>query len=128
MRTSGFTIIELLVVISIISLLTSVILAGLNETKINATKSRLVQEMISIRTASEIYKNDNKVYPTTIVQLVPTYMKTTPVNPYATGIQFLLGTETNATTFSCGSDIDNGRLFVWTVINVSGIPITLAPG
>lgn len=62
----GFTFIELLVVISIISLLASIILASLNAVRIKARDSKRIQEIIQLRTAMELYYDTNGTYPPTL--------------------------------------------------------------
>ena len=59
----GFTLIELLVVISIISLLSSVVLASLSSARMKARDTLKVQEAKQLRTALEMYFNDNGSYP-----------------------------------------------------------------
>ncbi len=61
----GFTLIELLVVIAIISLLSSVILTGLQSARIKGRDSERLQEMKQIQNALELYRSTNGNYPTT---------------------------------------------------------------
>jgi len=60
---SGFTLIELLVVIAIISLLSSVVLSSLSGARANSRDARRLQDINQIRTALELYYNDNGQYP-----------------------------------------------------------------
>lgn len=59
MRTVGFTLIELMVVIAIIGLLASVVLASLSDARASARDAIRVQDMRSIHTALERYANDH---------------------------------------------------------------------
>jgi prepilin-type N-terminal cleavage/methylation domain-containing protein len=62
-KHSGFTLIELLVVIAIIGILASVILASLNTARVKARDAARKQTAQQLRTAFELYYNDNGVYP-----------------------------------------------------------------
>ncbi len=55
----GFTLIEILVVISIISLLTALILIPLTETRIKAKDGRIVLSMAQIRPVAALYFSDH---------------------------------------------------------------------
>jgi prepilin-type N-terminal cleavage/methylation domain-containing protein len=55
----GFTLIELLVVISIIGLLSSIVLAAVVSAKNKAWDQRLISDMVSLRTAAELYRSSN---------------------------------------------------------------------
>ncbi len=99
--------IELLVVISIISLLSSVVLSSVNAAKIKARDTLRKQQMVQLRTALEMYYGDNASYPLPyggawagyagtgcngvqggitgatgyIINLAPTYIGTLPIDP-----------------------------------------------
>ncbi len=60
---SGFTLIELMVVISIIGLLSSVVLASLKDAKDKAMITKTLVEMKSLETALEMYRNQFGKYP-----------------------------------------------------------------
>ncbi|TSC87262.1 MAG: putative General secretion pathway protein GspG [Parcubacteria group bacterium Gr01-1014_8] len=66
MKTSrGFTLIELLVVIAIIGILSSVVLAALNQARIKARNARRASDLKQLQTALELYNSDNSHYPFT---------------------------------------------------------------
>lgn len=64
-KQKGFTLIELLVVIAIIGLLSSVVLASLNNARSNARDTRRLSDMKQIQIALELYYDDNGLYPGT---------------------------------------------------------------
>lgn len=59
----GFTIIELLVVISIIGLLSAIASFALANARAQARDNRRIQDLQQIKTALELYFKDNKKYP-----------------------------------------------------------------
>lgn len=62
-RSKGFTLIELMVVISIITLLSSVVLASVKTAREKAQITKTVAEMKSLQQALELYRNQFGVYP-----------------------------------------------------------------
>ena len=62
-KTQGFTLVELLVVIAIIGVLSSIVLASLKNVRIRANDTARVADVRSIKTAIEMYYNDNHQYP-----------------------------------------------------------------
>ncbi len=59
----GFTLIELLVVIAIIGLLSTLSILALNQARARARDARRVADVSQMRTALEMYYNDNANYP-----------------------------------------------------------------
>lgn len=59
----GFTLVELLVVISIISLLSSVVFASLNSSRAKARDARRRADVKQVQTALELYYDANSIYP-----------------------------------------------------------------
>ena len=80
-RNAGFTLIELLVVVAIIGILTSVGILSYRSTNQKARDGRRQAELEQIRTALEIYRSDENVYPGALDDLVPSYMQTLPTDP-----------------------------------------------
>lgn len=62
-KSKGFTLIELMVVISIIGLLSSIVLASLQSAREKAVLAKAVGEMKGLQTALELYKSKFGVYP-----------------------------------------------------------------
>lgn len=68
MRTSrnrGFTLIELMVVITIIGLLSSTVITSMRNVRMKAKDARRVSDLRSIRLALELYHSTNNSYPST---------------------------------------------------------------
>lgn len=62
-KSKGFTLIELMVVISIIALLSSIVLASINSARNRAVETSLIQTVKSFQTALELFKNEKGYYP-----------------------------------------------------------------
>jgi len=68
-KTKGFTLIELLVVIAVIGLLSTIVMVSLNSARAKARDARRKEDLKSIRTALEMYYNDNNNIPKRAVVL-----------------------------------------------------------
>ncbi|MDO8231708.1 MAG: type II secretion system protein [bacterium] len=95
----AFTLVELLIVIAIISLLSSVVLSNLNTARTKARDAARIQNAQALLTAMELYHLSNGYYPRTfepgdvlvkltecqngtyIPDLVPNYISKLPVDP-----------------------------------------------
>lgn len=62
-KKAGFTLIELMVVVAIIGLLSSIVLASLGEAKIKANGAKIKQEAHQLKNAIELYRTTNGKYP-----------------------------------------------------------------
>ena len=99
-KNTGFTLIELLVVIAIISLLSTTVMASLNQARQKSRDAKRITDMKAIQTALEMYYNENSGYPNpgwgwrsecngwggfaatnVIPGLVPTYLGKMPSDP-----------------------------------------------
>lgn len=61
--TSGFTLIELMVVIAIIGLLASTILANMQNTRVRGQNAQRISEVSELMKSLELYRNNNSGYP-----------------------------------------------------------------
>lgn len=61
----GFTLVELLVVISIISFLSTIILSSMEAARARARDSKRIQEVLEVEKALHLYYSDYGVYPLT---------------------------------------------------------------
>jgi prepilin-type N-terminal cleavage/methylation domain-containing protein len=91
---NAFTLVELMVAISIIGLLSSIIMASLNDARRKSRDVRRVTDLLQIRTALNIFLHDNNEYPDNVVGLYGAsgsiagkYIAAVPLDPY-TGAQY----------------------------------------
>ena len=66
----GFTLIELLVVVAIISVLSSIVMAGMHDARGKARDIKRMSDLRAIETALETYHLDNGQYPSLVLVLV----------------------------------------------------------
>jgi len=85
----GFSLVELLVVITIIAILSVTAYVALGGQTIKAKNSRRQQDLSTIQSALEIYyiENNNK-YPDSLANLKPNYMPKIPTDPSATSTSY----------------------------------------
>jgi prepilin-type N-terminal cleavage/methylation domain-containing protein len=63
MKSSGFTLVELLVAISIIAVLSAILLPNFMGARERARDAQRIQNLYSIKNALRLYYNDNQSYP-----------------------------------------------------------------
>lgn len=99
-QKNGFTLIELIVVVAVISFLASLVVASLSTARLKARTTHRIADLNQIRSALEIYYSTNGSYPSTggvfksecatwgglaandVIQgMVPTYMSSFPSDP-----------------------------------------------
>lgn len=62
-KNRAFTLVELLVVVAIISLLSSIVIGGVSQARAKARDKVLLQTALQLRNALELYRTDNGNYP-----------------------------------------------------------------
>jgi prepilin-type N-terminal cleavage/methylation domain-containing protein len=81
-KKKGFTLVELLVVIAVISLLSSIILASLNTARKKSRDARRIADIKQLQLAEELYSHTNNgVYTPALTDLAPTYIPVLPADP-----------------------------------------------
>lgn len=69
-KTKGFTLIEILIVVSIIGLLASVVLVGLGGFRSRGRDTRRITDLRALQNGLEVYYARNVVYPDNLSQLI----------------------------------------------------------
>ena len=79
-KLKGFTLVELLIVIAIISILVTMVLIALNPIRIiNESKdSKARSELVQVKTSLQLYFNELNDYPASTAALAPTYIRVVP--------------------------------------------------
>lgn len=82
-KKSGYTLIELVVVIAIIGVLLSMSLAGMNGARTRSRDARRVADLRTIQSALELYaaSEPSRSYPLTLNELLPKYIGSLPTDP-----------------------------------------------
>ncbi|MEK9176963.1 MAG: prepilin-type N-terminal cleavage/methylation domain-containing protein [Patescibacteria group bacterium] len=112
----GFTLIELLVVIAIIGILSSVVLASLNDARMKSRDAKRIADLKQLQLALELFFDGSGAYPTYAQystsgtgNLTPQYMATLPKDPTANVIYTyvgLAGTGTACTSYHIGAGLE----------------------
>src|SRR3989344_8719889 len=102
LKNRGYTLVELMVVIAIIAVLIGMLLVDINPQRVitDTRDARSRTEMNQIKTALQLYFNDNNAYPGSLGAMVPTYAKALP--GVTTESSF------NYVTYAGNSDYDAG--------------------
>lgn len=77
----GFTLIELLVVIAIIGILSSVVLASLNDARQKSRDAKRIADVKQLQLALELYFDSHASYPSSTSQLAPNFISIVPTDP-----------------------------------------------
>ncbi|EEZ01118.1 general secretion pathway protein G [Vibrio sp. RC586] len=124
-KQTGFTLLEVMVVVVILGILASFVVPNLLGNKEKADQQKAVTDIVALENALDMFKLDNSVYPTTdqgLEALVtkPTnpeprnyrdggYIKRLPKDPWGNDYQYLSpGDKSNIDVFTLGADGQEG--------------------
>jgi general secretion pathway protein G len=81
-RQSGFTLIELIVVVAIIGILATIAVPAMRTAPMRARESALKEDLFTLRSCLDQFHADRGRYPTTLDELVSMgYLRSVPVDP-----------------------------------------------
>lgn len=131
-RTSrGFTLIELLVVIAIIGILSSVVLASLNDARQKSRDAKRVADIKQLQLALELFFDSNGAYPTAVQfaatdgsGLVPDYIPALPGDPIG-GANYFYESLSSNTDYHIGANLEaDGHSALSADVDADGSVIT----
>lgn len=99
-KQSGFTFIELLVVITIIGILAAIGMASYRSANIRSRDTKRKADMEQIRSALEMYRADNSTYPANLSSLETTYIQEVPDPPLTSDSPYQDGYSRSGTTYT----------------------------
>lgn len=117
-RSRGFTLIELMVSISIVAIISTVGMVVYGQAQKSARDSRRKQDLKSIQLALELYKQVNNVYPvtTSLSSITPNYIASIPTDPK--GASYVYVSNVNV----CGNYGVNQFYYLTTILENSADP------
>ncbi len=103
-KNGGFTIAEIITVVAIISLLSSVVVFNASKNRSVGRDAQRVSDLTIIQNALNLYFADNKKYPAVInTGLLSLYLDQIPADPKDASAYRYVGIDTNSSLASCES-------------------------
>ncbi len=81
MKKRGFTIIEVVTVVAIMAIMTTLVYSSFSNTRARSRDQQRVSDISTLQLSLEVYFNKNGQYPPTLASLVPVYIASVPNPP-----------------------------------------------
>jgi prepilin-type N-terminal cleavage/methylation domain-containing protein len=104
---SGFTVIEMLVVVAIIAVITAVVLVSLNQARSQSRDKKRVSDIKSLQLSLEFYYTKNKAYPFTLNDLGIALPKDPQTNEDYKYVAIRKGSSSRCTSYHVGAVLEN---------------------
>jgi prepilin-type N-terminal cleavage/methylation domain-containing protein len=89
-RSKGYTLVELLIVLAIMGIFTSVVITSTTSSRAKARDTRRISDMKEIELGLVLYYDVNKVYPVALSTLVTgKYLPSIPTDPAGSAYEYL---------------------------------------
>ncbi|MBX4209333.1 prepilin-type N-terminal cleavage/methylation domain-containing protein [Candidatus Parcubacteria bacterium] len=90
-KRKGFTLVEMLIVLAIVGVLTSVAIASISASRIKARDTKRISDMKEVQLGLALYYDVNRAYPADLTTLVTQkYIPSLPVDPAGTAYEYLV--------------------------------------
>jgi general secretion pathway protein G len=86
----GFSLIELIVVVTIIGILAAVAIVNVKHAQRKAREAALKENLFNMRKAIDNFYADKQKYPADLNELVPTYLRAVPKDPMTNAVDWQL--------------------------------------
>jgi len=124
-KARGFTLIELLVVIAIIGILSSVVLASLNDARQKSRDAKRVADIKQLQLALELYFDASSTYPTALSSLAPSYIAVIPSDPLSGNPGYQYEQLSSGTDYHLGATLESATHSALSAdVDVNGTVIT----
>lgn len=85
MKRKGFTLVELMIVITVIAILATIAVVSFTRVQKQARDTKRRGDVRALATALQAYFSEKNTYPATTAELTPLYIPSIPANPVGDG-------------------------------------------
>lgn len=119
MKRKGFTLVELMIVITVIAILSTIAVVSFTRVQKQSRDTKRKGDVRSLATALQAYFTEVNSYPATLTALTPTYIPSVPVDPNGDTLvgsySYSQNGSTNMFTLCVGQEAVSGANSYWNV-------------